>query len=165
MATKGPGFGSIYTQPRRHRIRKEQRRCSARDWARISPQAVTVRSYARQYGVDRHTAYEDLTAIGFGLPATAQRRSKRPPAVPRRREAPQVAEPFPLGDSLIVLDGRTFFVAGYTSGGAPYGVFVDEPTTEDRQAEPIGYQAWSGPSARALRMRASAWRTDVSSVW
>src|SRR5918999_3164586 len=106
-------------QPRRHRLRKEQRRCSARDWVRASPQAVTVGSYARRYGVDRYTAYEDLTAIGFRLPATAQRWSKRPPAVPRGRKAPPAAEPFPVDDSLIVLDGRMFFVAGYTSGGAP----------------------------------------------
>jgi hypothetical protein len=116
-------------------MRREQRRCSARDWARISPQAVTVGSYARRYGVDRYIAYEDLTAIGFGLPATAHRWSKRPPAVPRRRKAPPAAEAFPLDDSLIMLDGRTFFVAGYTSGGAPYGVFVDEPTTEDLPAD------------------------------
>ncbi|NMO54852.1 hypothetical protein HH310_27170 [Actinoplanes sp. TBRC 11911] len=53
----------------------------------------------------------------------------------RCRKAPADAEPFPLDDSLIVLDGRTFFVAGYTSGGAPYGVFLNEPTTEERQTD------------------------------
>jgi len=120
-------------------MRREQRLCSARDWARISPQAVAVGSYARRYGVDRYTAYEDLTAIGFGLPATAQRWSKRPPAVPRRRKATPAAEPFPADDSLIMLDGRAFFVAGYTSGGAPYGVFVDESTTED---QPVDHDLW-----------------------
>jgi hypothetical protein len=67
-----------------------------------------------------------LTAIGFGLPASAQQWSTRPPAVPRRRKASPVAEPLLFDDSLIVLDGRMFFVAGYTSGGAPYGVFVGE---------------------------------------
>jgi hypothetical protein len=116
-------------------MRRNKRRYSAREWARISPQAVTVGSYARRYGVDRYTAYEDLTAIGFGLPVATQQWSKRPPAVPRRREAPPAAESFPAADSLIVLDGRTFFVAGYTSGGAPYGVFVDEPTAEDLPAD------------------------------
>lgn len=99
-------------------------------------------SYARRYGVDRYTAYKDLTAIRFELAATALRWSKRPSAVPRRRKASPAAEPFPLGDSLIMLDGRTFFVAVYTSGGAPYGVFVDEPTTGDRQAD---YGSWCDP--------------------
>jgi len=102
---------------------------------------VTVGSYARRYCVDRYTAYQDLTAIGFGLPATAQRWSKRPPAVPRRRKAPPAAEPFPVDDSLIMLDGRAFFVAGYTSGGVPYGVFVDEPMTEYL---PVDHDVWCG---------------------
>jgi hypothetical protein len=33
---------------------------------------VTVKTYAKRYGVDRHTAYEDLTALGFPLLAAAQ---------------------------------------------------------------------------------------------
>ena len=114
-------------------MRQEQRRASARDWVRTSP-AVTVGIYAKRYGVDRYTAYEDLTAIGFALPATAQRWSRRPPAVPRRRRTPPAAEP--LDESLIMLDGRMFFVAGYTSGGAPYGAFIDEPPVDHLQVDP-----------------------------
>lgn len=126
-------------QPRRHRLRKDQRRDSARGWVRTNP-TVTVGSYARRYGVDRYTAYEDLTAIGFVLPVSAQRWSTRPPAVPRRRKAQPAAEP--LDDSWTVIDGRMYFVAGYTSGGAPYGVFVDEMTDDpggdpDRWTEPL----------------------------
>jgi hypothetical protein len=30
-----------------------------------------------------------------------------------------------------MLDGRSFFVAGYTSGGAPYGMFADEMLPQD----------------------------------
>jgi len=117
-------------QPRRHRMRKEQRRSSARKWVQTSLQPVTVRSYARWYGVDGYTAYEDLTAIGFKLPAkAAQHWSKRPPAVPRRRKAPPVTEA--VDDSLIMVDGRMYFIAGYTSGGAPYGTFIDEPAADD----------------------------------
>ena len=52
--------------------RRGQRRASAREWVRTST-TVTVGSYARRYGVDRYTAYEDLTVIGFVLPVSAQR--------------------------------------------------------------------------------------------
>ena len=83
-----------------------------------------MNAYARRYGVDRYTAYDDLAALGFVLPASAQRWARRPPATPRRtaeHRADRVeAEPW------IVLDGRSFFVAGYTSGGAPYGMFGEE---------------------------------------
>lgn len=115
-------------------MRKEQRRNSARHWVRSNP-TVTVGDYARRYGVDRYTAYEELTAIGFALPATARRWSTRPPAVPRLRKAPPAPVFEPHNDLWIMLDGRRYFVAGYTSGGAPYGVFVDEMLDDGLQGD------------------------------
>jgi hypothetical protein len=32
----------------------------------------------------------------------------------------------PVDNSLIMLEGWPFFVAGITSGGAPYGIYEDE---------------------------------------
>jgi hypothetical protein len=108
-------------QPRRHRMRQPQRRDSARDWI-CTGATVTVASYARRYGVDRYTAYDDLTVLGVTLPESAQRWAQRPPATARRTvhggEQPD--------DGWIILDGSRFFVAGYTPGGAPYGVFADQ---------------------------------------
>jgi hypothetical protein len=101
---------------------KRQRRDSAWEWIR-SGAAVSVKAYAKRYGVDRSTAYDDLTALGFPLPAAAQQWAQRPPATPCRRADradPGEDEPW------IMVDGRSFFVVGYTSGGAPYGVFEDE---------------------------------------
>jgi hypothetical protein len=31
-----------------------------------------------------------------------------------------------LDDDWIMIDGRPYFVAGYTPGGAPYGTYLDE---------------------------------------
>jgi hypothetical protein len=115
-------------QPRRHRMRQQARRESARAWI-ASGAAVSVKAFARRYGVDRYTAYDDLAAVGFPLPASARRWAQRPPATPHRpaaRHAGQIAH-----DSWIVLDGRSFFVVGCTSGGAPYGVFDDEAPPYD----------------------------------
>ena len=65
-------------QPRRHRMRKPARLDSARAWIR-SGARVTVGAHAKHYGVDRNTAYEDLTAIGARcLPAWSNGRSDRP---------------------------------------------------------------------------------------
>src|SRR4030088_2651266 len=106
-------------QPRRHRMRKRQRRDSARDWIH-SGARVTVKTYAKRFGVDMYTAYDDLTAIGFPLSASAEQWARRPPST-----AKELADDD--GDEgWIRLDGRRFFVVGYTSGGAPYGVFEDE---------------------------------------
>jgi hypothetical protein len=83
-----------------------------------------VNSYSKRYGVDRYTAYGDLTALGFALPDSAQHWAQRPPATPRppaERNADQADDEW-----WIMLEGRLFFMAGYTSGGAPYGMFADE---------------------------------------
>jgi hypothetical protein len=115
-------------QLRRHRMRQRQRRDSAQEWIR-SGVAVTVNSYAKRYGVDKYTSYNDLTALGFALPASAQQWAQRPPATPAgtvERGANQVDDEW-----WIMLDGRWFFVAGYTSGGAPYGMFADEMPPHD----------------------------------
>ena len=94
-------------------------------------------SYARRYGVDRYTAFDDLAALGYRLPESARRWAQRPPAAPRRRAGQRDSEPVD-DDPWIILDGRPFFVAGYTVGGAPFGVFADEmPAAADQY--PCGY--------------------------
>jgi hypothetical protein len=61
-----------------------ERRSAARAARRESSQAwiasgatITIKTCAHRYGVDRYTAYEDLTAIGFPLPDSARRRAHR----------------------------------------------------------------------------------------
>jgi hypothetical protein len=148
-------------------MRQQQRRESARGWTG-SGATVTIKTYARRYGVDRYTAYEDLTAIGFPLPAAAQHWAHRPPPTPRPRRQP-ATDTAPLDCDWIMLDGRAFFVAGYTSGGFPYGIYEDEmhdldhdpdefPSTPDR--DPSGPDdddrtGTSPPPAATLRDAAS----------
>jgi hypothetical protein len=103
-------------------MRKQQRRNLAREWI-SSGATITTKSYAKRYGVDRYTAYDDLTALGVTLPVSAQQWAQRPPSTSRpaaRHDAGAV------DNSWIMLDGRLFFVAGFTPGGAPYGIYEDE---------------------------------------
>lgn len=91
-------------QLRRHRLRKTQRRDSAREWIR-SGATVTVRTYVKRYGVDRYTAYDDLTALGVTLPASAQQWAQRPAPVPRKK----IVDDGLLEDiGWITIDGRSF---------------------------------------------------------
>ena len=73
--------------PRRHRMRKAQRRESARAWI-DSGATVTVKSYAKRYGTDRYTACEDLKAVGFPLAEPDERWAVRPAPVPARKNRP-----------------------------------------------------------------------------
>jgi hypothetical protein len=109
-------------QPRRHQMRKQQRRASAQEWIR-SGANITIKTYTKRYGVDRYTAHDDLTALGFSLPTSARQWAHRPPPGPSRASKQATSD---VDTDWIMLDGRPFFVAGYTSGGAPYGMFEDE---------------------------------------
>ena len=85
-----------------------------------------------------------LSRAGARLTSSPGIACVRSSAVPRRRKAPLAVEP--SDDSLVMLDGRMLFVAGYTSGGAPYGVFIDEPSVEDLQGDPSC--GWELPGLR-----------------
>jgi hypothetical protein len=108
--------------PRRHRMRKAARRESAKAWLTSGAQ-VTVKRYAKRYGVDCYSAREDLEAIGFVFAPADTRWSVRPKPVPRVAKADEDTGQDPrmgwIGDRLML-------VVGYTPGGAPYGCCADE---------------------------------------
>jgi hypothetical protein len=116
-------------------MRQRPRRDSARAWI-ASGATVSVKAYAKRYGVDRYTAFDDLAALGFPLPASAQQWAQRPPPAPRPQSTGRVGHGIvPDDDSWIVLDGRPFFVVGYTPGGAPYGNFTDETASDGTSSD------------------------------
>jgi hypothetical protein len=104
-------------------MRKAARRVSAKAWLDSGAQ-ITVKRYARRYGVDRYTAREDLEAVGFVFAPGDTRWSKRPEPVPRQPKADQDG-----GSGLydwVWVGDRLMFVVGYTPGGAPYGCYADD---------------------------------------
>ena len=113
-------------QPRRHRMRKPARLDSARQWVR-SGARVTVRAYAKRYGVDHYTAHDELTAIGFPLAAGAEKWAQRPPPVPRKRRR-RTDEVDAADADWVWVGDRRMLVVGYTPGGAPFGCYEDEFT-------------------------------------
>jgi hypothetical protein len=113
-------------QPRRHRMRKPARLDSARQWVRCGARA-TVGAYAKRCGVDRNTAYDELTAIGFPLPTSAAKWAQRPPPVSHKRR-PHTDEVDDADADWVWAGDRRMVVVGCTSGGAPFGCYEDEFT-------------------------------------
>lgn len=103
-------------------MRKAVRRESAKAWL-ASGKQISVKMYARRYGVDRYTAREELEAIGFQFAPGDTRWSKRPDPVPRKPKAVQDLTP---DLEWVWIGDRLMFVVGYTPGGAPYGWYADE---------------------------------------
>jgi len=109
-------------------MRRQARRESSRAWI-ASGATVSIKTYAWRYGVDRYTACEDLTAIGSRCrtpPGGGRAGYLRSPA----RVAPPVRERSWTTTGMMI-DGRPCFVAGYTPGGAPYGIYLDEMDDDD----------------------------------
>jgi hypothetical protein len=67
-------------------MRQQARRESARAWVG-SGAPVSVKAFARRYGVDCYTAYADLIAIGFWLAPGDDRWAVRPVPAPKRPPA------------------------------------------------------------------------------
>jgi hypothetical protein len=107
------------TQPRRHRMRQQARRGVGPGVGCVG-RPVSVKAFARRYGVDCYdcyTAYADLVAGGCGLAPGDNRWSVRPAPAPKR----PAAEPADFDEGWVWIGDHRMFVVGYTSGGAPYG--------------------------------------------
>ena len=113
-------------QPRRHGLRQQARRESARAWVE-SGAPVSVKAFARRYGVDRYTAHADLIAIGLRLPLGDNRWAVRPAPTPKRPPA----EPAGFDEGWVWIGDQRMFVVGYTPGGAPYGWIDDSMGATD----------------------------------
>jgi hypothetical protein len=102
-------------------MRQRARRYLARAWIR-SGARVTIKTYAKRYGVDRATTYDDLTALGVAVPVPAP--ARQPKLRPAKRGSLQSTDPG--GEMWTMVDGRLFFVVDWTADGAPYGLFADD---------------------------------------
>lgn len=86
-----------------------------------------VRGYARHFSVDLICAITEMRMLGFPVPEEYELAVKRSIADlslqrKKKREAKEAASNPPDDFS----DGEFAFIAGYTSGGAPYGVRREE---------------------------------------
>jgi hypothetical protein len=112
-------------------MRRPARLQSAQAWL-ASGADVTVRTYARRYGVDRYTAYDELALLGVTLQAKDEQWAVRPPPVSKARKQRKATTQDAMYVSNDGLDcwmewgGQRMFVVGYTPGGAPYGLTEEE---------------------------------------
>jgi hypothetical protein len=120
--------------PRRKRLKRPARLHAAQQWYATFTGKHVVKAYARWFGVDLGCALKELQLLGVQLDSAyvtalqktleQQRRVRRPKAQPPLMDA---------GDS----DEHFAYIAGYTAGGAPYGVswddFPEQPEWHDGQ--------------------------------
>jgi len=112
--------------PRRKRMNRAGRLQSAKaaGWVDAFQGKNIVRGYARWFGVDLLCAVAELRALGVSISheQEEQFRATARNEVAARRKTKETNTPEEHPDS----DHTFAMIAGYTSGGAPYGVTSEE---------------------------------------
>ena len=113
-------------RPRHHRMSRRERLESARatDWVNKYEGKRIVRSYRKRFGVDILCAITELRMLGVHVSQEYEeqvRRSVEDAAKARERRKAQGRELFTPED-IFESDENFSFIAGYTSGGLPYGL-------------------------------------------
>ncbi len=117
-------------QPRRHRMDREGRLQSARDsdWVNKYSGKHIIQSYRKRYGVDILCAIKELRLLGVSIDQEYEQQVRqfiegKARAGKRKKEEQNKTRNDRWGRGV----GATFaYIAGYTSGGAPYGGRWDE---------------------------------------
>ena len=105
------------TEQREARLRK------ARQWALTYEGSHIVRTYRKRFKVDYTCALNDLEAIGaLGPEKLATMRQAEQIRLDQRRREQEAKAAQAFHDRYPDSDDTFFYIAGYTSGGAPYGV-------------------------------------------
>jgi hypothetical protein len=110
--------------PRRKRMKRPQRLESAKSWLETYEGHKVVKAYRARYGVDFECAFTELEMLGVPIDPAYKERVLQSvaaqAAAAQRQKAEQRAEQ--ERQAGIESDEQFAFIAGYTSGGAPYGL-------------------------------------------
>jgi hypothetical protein len=108
-------------------LRREDRLAKARKWVKGYTGSHIIRDYRKKFTVDPTCAINDMEAIGALSPEQLANLRKGEEArlfnLAKQREQKSEDD---LMDRYPDSDDRFFYIAGYTSGGAPYGVTWEE---------------------------------------
>lgn len=117
--------------PKKKKPNKQQRReirlRKARQWVLTYEGKHIVRAYRKRFKVDYQCALSDLGEIGALQPEklAALQQAEKARLEKRRKEREEKRLQDMMNENPFS-DDRFYFIAGYTSGGAPYGITWEE---------------------------------------
>ena len=115
--------------------KKECRIARARNWLPAYEGAHIVRAYRKKFHVDTVCAVRELQEAGYEFkPGYVDNLLNAEAARVKRLKAEKEAKRLEERHN-DYQDDRFFFIAGYTSGGAPYGVTWEEMGLEPYESE------------------------------
>jgi hypothetical protein len=121
--------------PKRTTLPRPRRLLKAKDWIGTYTGKNIVRGYARHFRVDLLAAIKELRMLGVTVTteyetAVKHTMADRTEQNRKKKEAKQNADTLKEFQ-----DGEFAFIAGYTSGGLPYGVRWDDMPMDSTDIE------------------------------
>lgn len=114
--------------PRRKRFTRKYRLGSSKEWIGNYNGKNIVKGYAKWYGVDLICAIKELRLNGVTVDEEYENEVKR--SIEAKKLAKQINEENRKKKSIDIQDefsdSRFAYIAGYTSGGAAYGITHEE---------------------------------------
>jgi predicted DNA-binding WGR domain protein len=107
--------------------RREQRLNKARQWALTYQGTHIVRDYRRRFNLDYACGLEDMKSIGALSPEKFESMKRAEEIrLQKKKEQRELKQEQAVYDRFPDSDDTFFYIAGYTPGGAPYGVTWEE---------------------------------------
>ena len=109
-------------------VYREKRLTSAQEWLKTYSGKNLVGGYAKRYGVDKLCAVIELHILGVDISQEYKvQLVKSIDLLKRQRLLRKAQKELELNSSIeIESDDNFAFIAGYTSGGVPYGITHEE---------------------------------------
>ena len=113
--------------PRHKRMNRASRLQAAPYWIPKYNGSNLVRGYSKHFGVDHLCAVYELEQLGYKISDDYKQQLKQN-QLQKQREAEQrkAKKEREMEESLLESDENFAFIAGYTTGGIPYGLKWDE---------------------------------------
>lgn len=116
---------------------RKQRLQEARSWFKsqnFTDGSHVVKAYRKKFNVDRTCAMTELCMLKVLSPEKQKAYEEQLEAKKRKRKERAERKKLPQSDLLMEdQDENFFFIAGYTSGGAPYGITWEEERKLERE--------------------------------
>lgn len=124
--------------PRRKRYNHKERLAKAPAWIKNYDGKNLIKGYANFFGVDKLCAIKELELSGVIILEEYKKQvtdAHKRLIEERRKKKKEKEEPKIDESELIDSDENFAFIAGYTSGGAPYGIAWDEKEIDTEMDE------------------------------
>jgi hypothetical protein len=107
--------------PRHKRLNRQGRLQAGKAWLRSYPGKNIARGYRKHFGVDSLCAIRELRLLGVAIDPAYERAVLA--ALSARTKKREREDEFLISEESYF---RFAFIAGFTAGGAPYGITIEE---------------------------------------